>query len=312
MAAPTNHVRIAYVWLHLRYYKPMKPFFESPCLVDLSTYGLVKVSGSDAARFLQGQLMCDVESIGPQSQLTGYCNAQGRLVSIFRISKIDGEFYLRMPREIIATTLEKLKKYAKFSKVEIHDISTEWSVYGISGMEIPADGEQEIFVTRLPGAIPRFEIIGKADNVKAFVTRLSSNFTPQSSDYWRWLDIMTGIPTVYRATQEIFLPHRVNLHTLGGISFTKGCYIGQEIIARLHYKGTLKHHMYFLQLTTPIPLYPGLSLTDSTGGEIGKIVDCYLVADQTYQALAVLLDEHAEDSETYIEQIAIPMAVKKT
>lgn len=288
----------------------MDSILNNATLVDLSTYGLIKVSGPEAADFLQGQLLCDINAVSIQSQLSGYCNAQGRLISIFRICRIENDFYLRMPKEIIDNTLSKLKKYALFAKVAISDISADWLLFGLAGPE--ASAIENTYVTALPGPVPRFEIMGESSQLAPILEKLQQNFPTQPSDYWRWLDILAGIPTIYHNTQEVFVPHRLNLQLLGAISFDKGCYIGQEIIARMHYKSTLKHHMYLVQLNTALSVNPDTTLTDKNGAEIGKIIDCYSADGKIYDALAVLLIEHAQSKEVFIEQTAISITINNT
>lgn len=242
-------------------------------LIPSSTTGLIKVSGADALSFLQGQLTCDVQQLANQhSQIGGYCNVQGRLICVFRISRIDNDFYLQMPQEIVENTISKLKKYRLRSKVTLTDLSQEW------------------------------------ENVSTLCPALSPTFNPL-------LNIKTGIPTIYSDTQEMFLPHRLNLHLLGGIGFNKGCYVGQEIIARMHYRSTLKHHMYRVSLQTQTTLTRGASLQDMQNNEVGKLVDYYLVAPEQYEALAVLTIETAttlktQPGEIYINLIASKISIE--
>jgi len=158
--------------------------------------GLLKVSGNDAKKLLQGQLTCDVNDILPsQSRLGAHCNPQGRIISLFYLFNYQDDYYLQMPREMIAIALKALKKYAIFFKVELTDASDELSIIGSSCSHLPTFLEN-------------------------------------------------GVAMIYPETSGVFLPHEINLPQLNGVSFNKGCYTGQEIIARMHYRGKLKNQLH--------------------------------------------------------------------
>ncbi len=218
---------------------PSKSFY------NLDYLGLICVSGHDAKKLLQGQLTCNLDEIPLKNNLLGaHCTPQGRIISLFRLFEYANEYYLQMPRELIPLALAALKKYAVFFKVTLRDASQELLCLGYCGTQlekIPSD----CFIMTLSN---RYEVIGKPAQIAEL---LKNNPHPLStSAEWQKLDITAGIPAIYPETSEKFLPHELNLQNLDAISFNKGCYTGQEIIARMHYRGKLKTHLYRAKIST--------------------------------------------------------------
>lgn len=225
----------------------------------MPNYGLLKVSGTDAKKFLQGQLTCNLEEVSPsQSRLGAYCNPQGRVLCIFRIFQTAQDYTLVMPQEMVAHTLTFLRKYAVFFKCELHDASTD-------------------------------------DNPTIKAIALHE---------WQQFDINKGVPQVYPSTIGKFLPHDLNLHELDGISWVKGCYTGQEIIARMQYRGKLKTHLYRALLQTAGHPQPGndlYCLTDEGLKNAGIIADCHKEGYNKYQLLVV-----AHENDTTLSLVLNP------
>lgn len=198
-----------------------------------SALKLIKVSGPDSAKFLQGQLTCDIKQANSDALLlAAHCNVKGRIESLFQLFTLDQDFYLLMPASIIDHAFTTLKKYAVFSKVQL-------SIIEVTDVKLPVT--------------------------------LLDDFTA-----WRQQNIEHGIPCLFPQTIGKFLPHDVNLPDLGAVSFSKGCYIGQEIVVRMQHLGKPKWHMQ--QITVTKDYQPGDELED---GSI--IVDCV-----GKQALAVV------------------------
>lgn len=264
---------------------------------NLNNLGLLACSGKNTNKFLQGQLSCDLNKVTMENtQLGVYCNPQGRVIATFRCFLYLDDYYLQMPTNNIDNCLNHLKKYAVFSKVNCRDVRSEFSIIGFYGQDALKfiSNLNATKVIQVPGKLPRFEVVfsnAEFIQVKANLT----NVKEMNADFWKLLDFEMGIPTIYFETQEQFLPHRINYHLIDGISFSKGCYVGQEIIARTQYRGTLKHHMYRLALQTTQAPKPGTPIFgENKGAAIGHIVDSACVDDQHCQALAVLAIEHAE------------------
>lgn len=263
-----------------------------PLCVNLSHYGLIKVSGKDAETFLQGQLSCDIREVTPtHHQLGAYCNIKGRVIALLRIFLVEDHYYLQLPKVLLEKTYSELKKYGMFSKIKLEKVENDpasknnikkFGVYGENSPEFLSelfdkeikyeDGKTEqigsILILCLPGLKPRFEIINFSSLTSIpSLPSLSSNIQD-----WTLLDIQAGIPEIWAESSEQFLPHDLNLPELNAVSFSKGCYRGQEIIARMEYRGNLKKRMIRMQIQDlqNIPT-PG-SLYEKEGKEVGRIV----------------------------------------
>jgi len=247
---------------------------------DLPDIGLIKIQGNDAKKFLQGQLTCDVESITSEKNGMGaHCNPQGRIISLFYLFLFDENYYLLMQSTMIPIAISALKKYAIFFKVELRDASHELMILGCD-----ADLQSTQHVMRIPvnHLHSRFMLAGTAAAINTIRNQMTTPSDISSQDSWKSLNIRDGIPTIYPETSATFLPHELNLDKLNAISFDKGCYTGQEIIARMHYRGKLKNRMHITEISSSSPLQPG---TEIDGG---TIVDaCRDVYNNTYHVLIV-------------------------
>ena len=219
-----------------------------PALYPLSQLALLKVTGEDSAQFLQGQLTCDIYKLNDDNSFfTAFCNAKGRVIStLLMIKHIEG-FLLILPRYLMDKVQKKLQMYVMRSKVTVENISTEFCLTGITGLpeQLPSltfpedDFSHKTNLIKLPQS--RYLMIESVDKtidfwLKGIETRL--NF--QNSERWNYLDIQAGIAWLNEETSECYIPQMLNLEALGGISFDKGCYTGQEVVARTHYLGKAK------------------------------------------------------------------------
>lgn len=283
---------------------------------DLAHQGLISVSGTDAASFLQGQFTSDVREVTPEhSQLSAWCTPKGRVLACFRLFQREDAYYLQLPATLVATVLDRLRKYVLRAKVTLVAIGAEWGRLGLVGVDaatllatalgdVPTAVDEirharELTVIRLPGKQPRFEIHGPSAPLAALRTTLATATMPADADAWRLLDILAGIPTVYPETSEAFLPQMLNLQRLGGVSFRKGCYVGQEIVARTHHLGQLKRRLYRARLLgTALPPQPGDELfvgtQDQDSEGVAAVVDSCRQLDGSYAVLVVAPLEVAE------------------
>jgi folate-binding protein YgfZ len=280
---------------------------------DLSHYGLVSVHGEDAQTFLQSQITNDASAVDEQhSRFSGYCNAKGRLLALFRMFRRGDSYYLCLPGEMVEGLIARLRMFVLRSKVTLEDASDTFVHLGVSG----ADAEQELRATlgtipeqlhevhqdgrlllvRVPGVHPSFEIFTDAQCAMEVWTRLNVRCAAIGSEAWRLLDIQAGIPLIYPDTREAFVPQMVNLQLVDGVSFKKGCYPGQEIVARMQYLGKLKRRMYKAKVddeTVPSPGEPIFSAADESQS-CGNVVSAARHPDGGCQALAVVQIEQAE------------------
>lgn len=270
---------------------------------DLPYLGLISIEGEDATEFLQGQFSNDIKLLdNNNSQINSYNSPKGRMFASFRLFKKDDCYFMLLPKELIEPIIKRLRMFVMRSKVVLDDLSDSWSCIGLSGPDassidmfpeaVNATAHNDVLsIIHIPGIASRLLIVGPTENVENFKNNLSDQFTAAESSHWKRLDIHAGIPNIYSSTQESFVPQMVNLQLVDGVSFTKGCYPGQEVVARMHYLGKLKKRMYRIIVDsneTPAPgdnLY--LSGSENTQS-IGQIVDAQLNDQGSVDALAVI------------------------
>lgn len=275
---------------------------------DLSHYGLISAHGEDATTFLQGQFTNDIREVTEQhAQLSAYCNPKGRILANFMIFKRADTLYLRIPRNILEAVLKRLRMFVLNARVTLEDASQSLVHMGYSGPNaenelrerleeppvavwdcIQTDG---LTIIRLPGIHPRFEIFGELDDSKKLWGALNVNGAAVGEPAWSWLDIQAGIPTIGAETSEAFVPQMVNMQLINGVSFKKGCYTGQEVVARMQYLGKLKRRMYHAHIEADSAPATGdelYSSTSSSGQGSGKIVNVQPSPEGGYDLLAVV------------------------
>ena len=295
-------------------------------LADVSHIGLIAVQGADAATFLQGQLTNDIREVSAtHSQISAYCSPKGRMLACMRIFMRNDIYYLSLPRDILDATLQRLRMFVLRAKVTLTDASDTLVYVGYAGEQavttlttilgtVPANINDVIYINglsvlRLPGLSPRFGIIGEVGAVQALWNTLHASARPVGAGAWDLLDIRAGIPIVYSATRDTFIPQMTNLDTLDGISFKKGCYTGQEIVARMHYLGTLKRRMFLAKIAMETPPQPGDALYVS-GTEnlqsIGNIVTAQPSPQGGYETLAVVEIKSADAGQIHLRDVTGP------
>lgn len=291
-------------------------------LCDLSHMGLIEAFGEEAQSFLQNQFCNDVRLVTPElSQLNGYCTPKGRALAVFRLFQRDGHYYLRLPGEILDATLKRLRMFVLRSKVTLQDASPSLMRMGFAGPE----AEQRLLAVagaapaavnavvhhngltlmRIPGPQARFEIYGDVTALSALWARLKMDAHPVGSGPWSLLDIHVGTPEVVTATVEEFVPQMINLHSIDGLSFKKGCYPGQEIVARTYYLGKLKRRMYRAHIDTNTVPQAGDSLLaegSESGQGVGKIVRAVPAPEGGVEVLAVIEIASAEGRRVHLEK----------
>jgi hypothetical protein len=221
--------------------------------------GIARISGPDAANFLQAQLTGDISDIGPKiTRISGYCNPKGRLLGIFQVLREGDDFLLLSDSDILPNLLQRLQMYVLRMKVQL-TAETARVAIGLLGPDA------NHIVSELSGSPPEVtnNVVSKqgicsmpfGENKKGYLiiappkqlieswVVIQSSAQLAGSDQWTLFEIRSGIPRITPATQEYFIPQSVNLDLIGGVSFSKGCYPGQEIVARVRYLGRLKHRM---------------------------------------------------------------------
>ena len=219
------------------------------------------------------------------------------------------DLLMQLPLERLEPTLRRLKMFVLRSQVTLNDASDELVRFGLSGdcatSLLDAAPEEpwstttagDVTVLRLPGDRPRFNLVGPLEAMASLWSRVSERATPTGPDFWALMDIRAGLPTVFDETAEAFVPQMANLQLLDGISFTKGCYTGQEVVARMQYLGKLKRRMYRARITSATRPEPGTELfspSGESGQGIGRVVDAAPSPEGGFEALVVLQINSAE------------------
>ena len=283
---------------------PLQPVFPGCSVTDLSHFGLIRASGPDLRTFLQGQLTNDIKQVTPQvAQLSSYCSPKGRMLGSFRIFQRGEALYLQLPADRLEAILRRLRMFVLRSQVTLEDAGDELARLGLAGdcatdllPFVPAEEKgcmtrDELTVIRLPGDRPRFEVLGPPAKLAGLWTNAAGRAEPTGPDFWGLMDIRAGIPNVREDTVEAFVPQMANLQIIGGVSFTKGCYTGQEVVARMQYLGKLKRRMYRARSDGPELPMPGTevySASSESGQGAGRIVDAVPAPEGGFEALVVL------------------------
>ena len=288
-------------------------------IADLSHYALIEAQGEDATDFLQNQLSNDIKQVDDtHSQLSSYCNPKGRMLASFRIFQLNGNYILRLPADTLETTLKRLRMFIMRSQVTLEDVSNNLARFGLygaqaeqllseTGISIPQDVDAVVSqdgycVIRVPGNQPRFELHGTPESLAKLWDSFSNTTTPVGKNVWALQDIESGIPDIYEGTVEAFVPQMTNLHAMGGVSFKKGCYPGQEVVARMQYLGKLKRRMYRAHVETDNLPQPGDNVYSSGSDDpVGKVVQAQASSQGGAELLAVLQIARVEQDSIHLD-----------
>lgn len=276
----------------------------------------VGFSGDDAQSFLHNQLTSDVNHLGSESaQYSSWCSHKGRMQASFLLFRRNADYRALISADLAENTLTQLRRYVLRSKVKLEDLSTSHVVIGVAGPEaidalqaaglpvpdalmssleaggstvIHVDAQRYVLVAELPVASELFE-------------QLAERARPVGTLAWQWLDIQAGIVFVSAATKEEFVPQMANLDKIGGVSFHKGCYPGQEVVARAKYLGKIKRHLY--RIKTDAPVSAGTSLFQAENGELasGIVAAAAPDPDGGYAALAVIKESAADSDDVRLQ-----------
>lgn len=252
------------------------PALDDTVVVPLAHLGVFRAAGAECDSFLQNQLSNDVRELANgRAQLSSYNSPKGRVLDLPTLRRDGDAVLLETRAETLPATLKRLRMFVLRSKVTMEDASASQPALGLAGpgaaallaqagLPVPeqdwalAAGDG-IDVLRRPGAAPRFSLHAAPPRLEALWHMLSAAARPAGTARWRLLDILAGLPAIRPETADHFVAQMLNLDRLGGISFSKGCYPGQEIVARMHYLGNLKRRM-FLGYTEAAEVPPGTAI----------------------------------------------------
>lgn len=282
-------------------------------LAPLSRFSLIRAAGDDAATFLHNLLSNDIQHLARNRAVRcGFCSPKGRLLADFLIWREDHDYLLQLSADIQPSLLRKLGMYVLRSKVKLTDAGDDIVLLGLAGestvaalkaasLEIPCAPMDVTHSTA--GSVIRLDerrcqLALRPDAAAGIWSQLATQATPVGIAAWRWLEIAAGIPHISAATQEEFVPQMANLELIGGVSFTKGCYPGQEVVARTKYLGKVKRRTFRVHVPGECPS-PGTDLfsTDLPDQSCGKVIDAAPSPDGGCEMLASMLMTSAESGD---------------
>ncbi|MFZ2390115.1 MAG: folate-binding protein, partial [Polaromonas sp.] len=228
----------------------MTPASTAPDLsgtAELTHLGVIRVAGEEAVKFLQGQLTQDVGLLGmSEARLAAFCNAKGRMQASFVLFKRSHEEVLMVcSRDILAATLNRLSMFVMRAKARLSDASADFVLYGVAGgaIESIAGGAHSAWIKADIGDVNLVFLYPGAGQPRALWCAPAGSPAPQGPhidlSLWQWLEVQSGIAMITQPIFEAFVPQMLNYESVGGVSFKKGCYPGQEIVARSQFRGTL-------------------------------------------------------------------------
>lgn len=224
--------------------------------------GVIRASGPEAADFLQNLLTNDIKAIAPgQARLAGFCTPKGRLLALFQVLRdpvANDDFLLVLPAELQAAMLKKLSMYVLRSKLKLTDATAQVALFGIAGDVSAVLPEPTFVLTRSGTPALSFQVVA-VDRADAEWSSWSTHADAVGPAAWRWLEIAAGVPRVVATTQEAFVPQMLNMELLAvnGVNFRKGCYPGQEIVARTQYLGKIKRRMFRAHIDQTVDITAG-------------------------------------------------------
>jgi len=270
------------------------------------TSAFLEISGNDAASFLQGQVSCDINLVTTQqAQLGAHCNPKGRVIFSFLALKIKDNYYLQLPNNMIETALKALLKYAVFSKVSLRNATDKLAAIGLIG----PSGQQflptsvahlmpELSFFKIPATENQYLIVGPSIKTTELYSALAkhSNLSDSRPEVWKEAFLRNGLANIYPETKEQYTPHQLNYQLTGAVNFKKGCFTGQEIIARMHYLGKLKQALYqFRAETSEAPTLNLAIYSQEKEQAVGNIIDYCQDRDGKILVLAVVHNEYIND-----------------
>jgi len=280
----------------------------STYLVSLSHYSAISLIGAEQNNYLQGQVTCDVNDTNEHSLLVGaHCDAKGKVFSAFRLINRNNAHLLIQPQSSLTASIAELKKFGVFAKVEITQTS-ELSFYALVGEQasellqtnfsqvpdsltpvVHSDGTSIVYVA---GQQTRYLLIAENENLTEKLNNF--NLNTYSAPVWNLLEITEGFVQLSEQTSGEYVPQMLNLQAINGISFTKGCYLGQETVARMQYLGKNKRALFSLTANTKTPLSSDDVIEKQLGDnwrKAGDILACYQSDDGHCHFQAVLAND---------------------
>ncbi len=285
-------------------------------MTAIANFSILKISGNDADTFLQGQLTCNIKELTDTiSFFTAFCNSKGRTISTLLITKQADDFFIILPDSVAEKVTMKLRMYILRAKVQITNVSDEFCLVGLNlaSQDIPAAYPSLDFdvahdtdtIIKLPGTKNRYLVICSLTRAKTLWTegQQALKMTITSSPTWDYQDISAGLPWLTEQTSEEYIPQMLNIDKLGGVSFNKGCYTGQEIVARTHFLGKAKRELFLAECCTADTFSSeAISVINEQNKPIGKVLSI-LPNEKKYRLLIVIPTTEANSKNLLINNL---------
>jgi folate-binding protein YgfZ len=292
-------------------------------IIPLNDLGVLSVQGHDAQSFLQNLVTNDVNALSVnQGQLAGLCNPKGRLFAVFLIIRTHTDYKLILPKQTLPILKQRLTMFILRSKVELIDLSDTLFCMGLlhTNNNLPSSialTKQDftgstLNITQLI-KIPSKEtqrhlLIGTENELQTMHQQLiEKGWEISNLKTWSAQDIISGLPTIYPETKELFTPQQINLDLIDGVSFKKGCYPGQEVVARLHYLGKPSRRMFVLELGADTAAKPGQEVFDTEKSVAGHIIQISYQEDKTLALASLKLSE--SDKSLYVNDSLVKQVI---
>jgi folate-binding protein YgfZ len=291
-------------------------------VASLDHLAVLQFGGEDAEAFLQGQLTCDVKKVGPRSSTYGaYCSPKGRMLASFLLWREEAGFSMALSRDIAAAVQKTISRFVLRAKVKIWDASGSLTLVGAAGPKAesalrgvfpePPGMPHEVSSRSGAGTLirlqdGRFVLASALATASELRQRLGSTLQVTDARAWRWLDIRNGLPWVTAATQDRLVPQMANFELIGGVSFDKGCYAGQEVVARTQHLGKVKRRMFLANVATPAAAGDDLCSEDLGDQASGMVVNVEASPDGGYDMLAVVQSSSRESSPVHLKSLDGP------
>ncbi|WP_223669522.1 CAF17-like 4Fe-4S cluster assembly/insertion protein YgfZ [Kangiella shandongensis] len=275
---------------------------------ELGNYGIIQVSGEDSLKLLQGQLTCDMNDVNDeQASLGGLCNVKGRLHSVFYVMKFEQHYLMLLPKDTLQHSLDTLSKYAAFFQTELVDASKDYELWGhtqkaqgnnVTDMEVlSVTNHNGIYDIHLNSLFNASILISRKDRAGELVEMLTGT-TLADKNAWDYIELQAHLPIFSSTSIEKHLPANIGLPQVGGVSFDKGCYTGQEIVARMHYRGKLKIHSVLTSTDSSVELAELTKVYNSNDKKVGELIRTTVFDGKTYCLIS--LNDSALEEELVI------------
>jgi hypothetical protein len=278
--------------------------------VPLTHLALIEASGEDAKAFLHSQFTSDINHLGEQqAQHAGWCTAKGRMQASFLVWRQNGRYLMALSSDLQEATQKRLQMFVLRSKVKLASLTDSALMLGLAGpqagevladADLPCPNQPMTTATQGDTAVirldaSRFIIVAPESDMATLWQKLTVKARPAGCSVWRWLDIQAAYPLVTLATKEEFVPQMADFEKIGGVSFHKGCYPGQEVVARTQYLGKVKRHLYRLDSQAPLKAGDVLHSPDNPDQSCGMIMTAAPAPSGGYAALAVVQSNYSEN-----------------